>query len=80
MTLRQIIDLFVAMGCEPQEFPGQDVSPLTTWEVYYLRAEDNPDCFVDLTGYDKDEPIAPSVLETWERTLGVQIPRPGQIN
>ena len=74
MTLRQIISLFVGMGCAPQEFPGQDVVPFVDWQVYYLQSIDGV-AFVDLTPYELDERIAPTVLETWERALGVTIPR-----
>ena len=79
LTVRQVIDLFVAMGCEPQEFPGEDVTPLIDWTVYYLYSPIN-ECFVSLVGFDPDDMIAPSTIEAWERALGVPIPRPHQIN
>jgi hypothetical protein len=75
MTLRRIIDLFVAMGCDPREYPGQEVEAFADWQVYYLYSPLN-DCFVDLTGFDLDDHVAPTVVETWERALGVTIPRP----
>ena len=74
MTLRRIVSLFVGMGCVPQEFPGQPVVGGAKWDIYYLGSPDGYG-FVDLTGYELDERIAPSVLEAWERVLGVNIPR-----
>ena len=74
MPLRQVVDLFIAMGCEPQEFPGQDVFAGADWQIYYLYSPMN-DCLVDLTGLDMDDLIASSTIETWERALGVSIPR-----
>lgn len=72
-TIQEVIDLFVMMGCEPQEFPGTDVEPLADWTVNYLYSPDN-DCFVSLVGYDRSDRAAPSTIEAWERALGVQIP------
>ncbi|HEY5072061.1 MAG TPA: hypothetical protein VII63_08520 [Caulobacteraceae bacterium] len=79
LSVRKVIELFVAMGCEPQEFPGQDVAAFADWTVRYLydRASDR---FVDLSDFDLDDRVAPSTLETWERVLGVSIPRPGDFN
>lgn len=72
-TVRQVIDLFVAMGCEPQEFPGEDVVPGLDFQVYYLYSAQT-DGIVSLTGFDLDERVAPSTLENWERALGVEVP------
>ncbi len=79
LTLRQIIGLFVAMGCEPQEFPGEEVHAWADWHVYYLY---NPETggFVSLVGYEDDELIAPSTLESWERSLGMEVPKPNNTN
>jgi hypothetical protein len=74
MKLRQIIDLFVAMGCEPQEVEGETVRAGSDWEVYYLYNPRN-DRVVSLVGIDLDDSVAPTTLETWERTLDIQIPR-----
>ncbi len=75
LTVQQAVDLFVAMGCEPQEFPGESVKPFVPWTVYYLYSPEN-DSFVSLVGYDMDDQIAPSTIENWERALGILIPKP----
>lgn len=80
LTVRQIVELFVAMGCVPQEFLGTDVEPWADWQINFLRNPENDDCFIDLSGYALHQRIAPSVLESWERALGLEIPRGNNIN
>jgi hypothetical protein len=74
-TLRQVIDLFVAMGCEPQEFRGQDVVAGAKWQVRYLF---NPatGTFVALRDLKPDSLISPSMLASWERALRIELPKP----
>lgn len=72
--LRELIDLFVAMGCQPQQFQGEEVEAFGSWVVCYLF---NPETetFVIVEETDMDRHIAPTVLESWERTLCIEIPK-----
>jgi hypothetical protein len=72
-TLVEVISLFVGMGCEPQEFPGEDVLPHADWQVHYLFNPVNGAIAV-LPDIGSDDEVAPSVLAALERTLGVEVP------
>lgn len=73
LTVQKIIELFVAMGCDPRELPDQPVKAGDDWHVYYLYDPENGR-FVSLCGFALDEKVAPSTLASWERTLEVEIP------
>ena len=73
MTVQTVIDCFVMMGCEPREFPEQEVVAGEDWQIYYLYSPET-EGFVSLTGYDLGDLVAPSTIAAWERALGVAIP------
>jgi len=64
------------MGCSPQEFPGEEVEAFGSWTVCYLYSPDT-DAFISLVDFAMDDYLAPSTLESWERALGMEIPKPG---
>lgn len=74
LSLRRVIDILVAMGCEPQEFPGTDVLPGLDWTVHYIYSPET-EGFISLEGYEMDDLVAPSTMDSWERALGTEIPR-----
>ena len=71
LTLREIIQLFVAMGATQGELEviGSDGK----YRVRFLHNSEN-DEFVSLAGYEDDERVAPSELANWQRVLGINIP------
>jgi hypothetical protein len=73
-TLKQLIDLFVASGCELGELPGHVASPAGIHRVRYLYSPVT-DAFVSLSDYDDGEHIPPSEVANWERRLGLEIPK-----
>lgn len=75
LTLRQVIALFVAMGAEPREFPGEDVAPGAAWTVRYLYNPENG-AFVSLRDLEPDTLVAPAMLASWERVLRIELPKP----
>lgn len=76
LTLREVVDLFVAMGCEPREVVNRPVVAGEAWEIRYLF---NPrtGTFVNLRELRPDDLIAPAMLASWERTLRIELPKPG---
>jgi hypothetical protein len=74
LTIEQVVDLFVAMGCEPREFAGVDVAPFAKWRVRFLRSPVNGR-IVSISWFLPGDRVAPSTLDSWERVLGIQIPR-----
>jgi len=74
LTPRQLIELFVQMGCELGELPRPLEGPDGPRRVRYLYSPMTDD-FVSLLDYEPDERIPPSEVENWERRLGVVIPK-----
>jgi hypothetical protein len=73
-TIRQLIDLFIAMGCTLGELPGRIQGPHGTTPVRYLYSPITND-FVSLSDYDDGEHVPPSEVANWERRLGLEIPK-----
>jgi hypothetical protein len=74
-NLKQLIDLFVAMGCELGDLPGTLSEPDgTTHKIRFLYSPTTDD-FVSLSDYEDDEYIPPSEVANWERRLGMEIPK-----
>ena len=73
-TVRELIGLFVAMGCELRDMQHDLTGPDGTKRIRFLY---NPETegFASLNGYEDDERIPPSEIEQMERRLGVVIPR-----
>jgi len=74
-----VVECFVLLGCEPREYPDEEVVPGEKWHVYYLYSPET-EAFVSLVGYEMDELVAPSTLAAWERALGIQIPWGKDVN
>lgn len=72
-TLRELIDLFVAMGCVLGELP-RDLREPGSDPVRYLYSSVTDD-FVSLLDYQDDERVPPSEVANWERRLGIDIPK-----
>ncbi len=75
-NVKEIIDLFTAMGCELRiaepdtfNFDGE------VFNVRYLFNPDNGN-FVALVDLRDDEAVHRSEVESWERRLGIEIPKP----
>ena len=73
-TLQQLIDLFVAMGCQLGRLPGHIEGPQGRNAVRYLYSPLTDD-FVSLSDYDERDYIPPSEVANWERRLGLEIPK-----
>jgi hypothetical protein len=76
-TLRELIELFVMMGCVQQELSGHLEGPDGSHPIRYLYSPVTDD-FVSLLNYEDDEGIPPSEVANWERRLGVSIPKDPQ--
>jgi hypothetical protein len=74
LRVGKIIELFSAMGCTLGELPQPIHGSLGTWRVRYLYSPETEN-FVSLSDLDDDEFISPSELESWERVLGIEIPK-----
>ncbi len=73
-TVRELIELFTAMGCELREMPEVVAGPDGAHGIRFLYSPEADD-FVSLRGMEDDERIPPSEVENWERRLGIQIPK-----
>jgi hypothetical protein len=74
LSVRKLIELFVGMGCELHEIPGQLVEPGVRRNIRYLYSPDAND-FVSLRDLEDDDRLPPSEVENWERRLGMTIPK-----
>jgi hypothetical protein len=73
-TVRKLIELFVAMGCELGELEGGLTDSEGHHRVRYLFSPETKD-FVSLSDLEDEDRIPPSEVENWERRLGITIPR-----
>jgi hypothetical protein len=74
-SVKQLIELFVAVGCELGELPGHIEMPGgATHKVRYLYSSVT-DAFVSLSNLQDDERMPPSTVANWERRLGLEIPK-----
>lgn len=62
------------MGCVVAKLPGHLETPEGLLGVRYLYSPLTDD-FVSLSDLDNDDIVPPSVLEGWERRLGIEIPK-----
>jgi hypothetical protein len=76
LKVGKLIELFVAMGCELHNLPGDIMGPDGTYKVRFLL---NPitRTFVSLSDLDNDEMLPPSEIAYWERRLKMSIPKGG---
>ena len=73
-TVRQLVELFVQMGCVLNEMPGHLEGPDGSHPIRYLYSPETDD-FVSLLNYEDDEYVPPSELANWERRLGMEVPK-----
>ena len=73
-TIRELIDLFTAMGCELHDLEGHIEGPDGKRRVRFLYNPEN-DGIASLSDYDDDDSVPPSVAENWERLLDITIPK-----
>ncbi|MBV8449932.1 MAG: hypothetical protein JO357_16910 [Hyphomicrobiales bacterium] len=75
LSVGKLIELFTAMGCVLSELPGtliyKDGAPRKIRYLYSPEADD----FVSLGDLDDGDRLPPSEVESWERRLGIQIPK-----
>ncbi len=74
LTLKQLIELFVTMGCVLNTLDQHLEGPNGAYPVRYLYSPMTND-FVSLLDYEDNEKIPPSEVENWERRLGIEIPK-----
>ena len=78
LTLREIVSLFVQMGCTVNDLDAEIEGPDGSHCVRYLYSPVTKD-FASLSDFDDEDRIPWSVVEGWERRLGVEIPK-GNLN
>ena len=63
------------MGCHLNELPGQlgDDDGVVR-PIRYLSSPES-DLFVSLYGLKNDDKVPPMTVESWERALGISIPK-----
>jgi hypothetical protein len=75
-TVRNIVNVFLQMGCEHHiAEPCEDDADGSFFGVSYLLNPDNK-AFVPLVDLGDDEEVSILEVESWERRLGIEIPKP----
>jgi hypothetical protein len=74
-TVAKLIELFTAMGCELHTLNRALEGPQGETDIRFLYNPDT-DQFASLSGLDDDDRVPWSLVESWERNLGVEVPRP----
>ena len=72
-TVRELVTLFVQMGCVLHEMPGHLEGPKGSRPIRFLYSPEIDD-FVSLLNYEDDERLPPSEVANWERRLGIEVP------